>query len=288
LKSRPIISKLGPLAAAVFAVLIVVPPALAQQRPLLTEDPEPIGAGRILIEGGLDYQYDRVYPVSGLEGNLWRPTLGVSLGISSIAEFQIDGGPFNYLQITSRDPSAPIPPTQLSGNSTHDVDDVVVATKIRVLPEAADHPAFAFRFATRLPNAEWEKGIGLDTTDFLATLLIAKTVESVRIVGNIGGGILGDPTFGHRQNDVLLYGVSLARAITDRAELVGEITGRESTRRGAPFPGTENRSLLNFGGRYTRGSVRFDAAVALGLTAVDPTISFTAGFTYVFNAFNVP
>ena len=65
----------------------------AQQRPLVTEDPEPIGAGRLLIEGGVDYAHDVEYPVSGLAGNLSRlPTLGVSIGISSIAEFQIDGG----------------------------------------------------------------------------------------------------------------------------------------------------------------------------------------------------
>ena len=151
--------------------------------------------------------------------------------------------------------------TEINGNTTHDVDDVVVGIKIRAVPEGAHHPAFAFRFWTRLPDAEWQRGIGLDTTDFSGALLIAKTVRSVRMVGNIGGGILGDPTNGHRQNDDLLYGLSLARAITDRAEMVGEINGRWSTRTGEAFPGTESRSLLKFGGRYTRGSVRLDAAV---------------------------
>jgi hypothetical protein len=36
-------------------VLLVPAVALAQQRPLVTEDPETIGAGRVLIEGGVDY-----------------------------------------------------------------------------------------------------------------------------------------------------------------------------------------------------------------------------------------
>ena len=62
-------------------------PAIAQQRPLQTEDPETIGAGRILIEAGLNYDRDVYLPVSGLRGNLFAvPTLGVSLGVSSIAE----------------------------------------------------------------------------------------------------------------------------------------------------------------------------------------------------------
>jgi hypothetical protein len=34
--------------------------------------------------------------------------------------------------------------------------------------------------------------------------------------------------------------------------------------------------------------VRLDAGVFLGLTSIDPTIGFTAGFTYVFNAFTLP
>src|SRR4051794_26110797 len=77
--------------------------ASGQQRPLLTEDPEVVGAGRVLIEGGIDAAHDAHYPLSGLEGNLWRlPVLGVSFGISSIAELQIDGGPYNHLSLTKR------------------------------------------------------------------------------------------------------------------------------------------------------------------------------------------
>src|SRR5207344_2169643 len=89
--------------SAVFALLMFACPATAQQRPLLTEDPEPIGAGRILLEGGLDYSVDTQLPAQGLQGNLLRmPTLGVSVGISSIAEFQIDGGFYNRLKITKQ------------------------------------------------------------------------------------------------------------------------------------------------------------------------------------------
>ncbi|HET9567722.1 MAG TPA: hypothetical protein VFP16_05100, partial [Vicinamibacterales bacterium] len=82
------------------AALIVLQPGLvfAQQRPLVTEDPETIGAGRLLIEGGFDYGSGVEYPVSGLEGNLFRfPLVGVSVGLSSIAEIQIDGGFYNHL-----------------------------------------------------------------------------------------------------------------------------------------------------------------------------------------------
>ena len=144
------------------------------------------------------------------------------------------------------------------------------------------------RFATKLPNASNESGLGLDTTDFYMTLLGAKTVQSIRVVGNFGFGILADPTIGNRQNDVLMYGLSFARAMTQQAEIVGELVGRISTRSGDPFPGTESRSLVKIGGRYTYSSVRFDAAAYVGLTSIDPTIGFTAGVTYVFSAFKIP
>ena len=284
--------------------LAVVSPVLAQQRPLATEDPETIGAGRLLIEGGVDAAHDVSYPVSGLKGNLWRvPTIGVSVGISSIAELQIDGGLYDSLSITSRNPGAPLASLlvvpwaltrharsllTVTGDSTHSFEDTIIATKIRLLSESTGRPAIGVRFATKLPNATNESGLGLDTTDFFASLLGAKTVESIRVVANIGVGILADPTNGNRQNDVLTYGLSFARAMTQHTEVVGELNGRLSVREGDPFPGTESRGLLKLGGRYTQGPVRFDAAVFLGLTTIDPTIGFTVGFTYVFNAFTLP
>jgi hypothetical protein len=275
------------------AVLVLVASAgsaSAQQRPLVTEDPEPIGAGRVLIEGGFDVAHNEQYPVSGLKGNLLSvPTIGISIGLSSIAELQIDGGLYNRLNITSRNPTAPLVGLlTVTGDSTHDVSDAVVGIKVRVLSETESRPAIGVRFATKLPNASNESGLGLDTTDFSMTVLGAKTVQSIRVVGNIGFAILGDPTDGNRQNDDLVYGLSFARAVTQQAEMVGELNGRVSTRSGEAFPGTESRGILKLGGRYTFGSVRLDAGVFFGMTTVDPTIGFTAGFTYVFNAFTLP
>jgi len=263
--------------------------AFAQQRPLVTQDPETIGAGRVLFEGGIEYGRDAIYPVSGLKGNLFKvPMLGISVGLSSIAELQIDHASHDHLSITSRRPAPLSGLVTATGNTTGDFDDLVVGTKVRVLSEGARRPAFGLRFATKLPNEGNESGLGLDTTDFFATMLVGKTTESVRIVGNVGLGILGDPTSGNRQNDVIMYGLSFARAITTPAEIVGEINGRANTRADGPLPGTESRSVIRVGMRYTKGGWRGDGAVLLGGTNNDPSIGFTAGFTYVFTAFSIP
>ena len=272
------------------ALMLLMPlAASAQQRPLLTEDPETIGAGRLLIEAGFDYGRGVAYPASGLEGNLLRvPLIGVSIGVSSIAEIQIDGGLFNRLAITEREPAPLANMLTVTGESTSDVEDLAIGMKIRVAAETASRPAFGVRFATKLPNASNESGLGLDTTDFFASLVGAKTVQSIRVVGNIGVGILGDPTRGDRQNDVLTYGFSLARAVTQPAELVAEINGHLDTREGAAPPGTGSRGQVRVGARYTIGGWRADAAILLGITSRDPGVGFGAGFTYVFNAFSIP
>ena len=46
--------------------------------------------------------------------------------------------------------------------------------------------------------------------------------------------------------------------------------------------------MLRFGGRYTVGSWRADAGLLFGITSYDPSVGVTAGFTYVFDAFQVP
>jgi hypothetical protein len=270
------------------AGVLLSSPVAAQQRPLLTEDPEVVGSGLVLLEGGFDYGRDILYPVSGLKGNLTRiPILGVSVGLGPIVEFQLDGGPYNKLSITNRLQAPLSGAVTATGDSTHDVEDLVVATKIRIVAETPSHPAFGLRFATRLPNASQESGIGLNTTDFHAQLLVGKTVQSIRIVGNIGLGILSDPTNATNQNDVLDYGASVARAVQEGVEVVGEVNGRWSTKNGTPPPGTESRAAIRIGGRLTRGTVRLDAGIILGMTSYDPSFGFTIGATYVFKAFEV-
>jgi len=264
-------------------------PAFAQQRPLQTEDPETIGAGRILLESGVEYARDVPFPLSGLRGNLWVvPPIGVSIGVSSIAEIQIDGGLYQKLSITEKDPKAPLAHLlDLNGTTTSDVQDFSLGMKVRFLSETPGRPAMGLRFWTRLPNAENETGLGKDMQDFGASLVFGKTIQSVRFVGNVGMLILGNPTKEASQDDLLSYSLSVARAISAKGEIVGEFVGRANFAN-IVTPGAEDRGLLRFGTRYTVNTVRIDAGVLIGLTPRDPEIGFTAGFTWVFNAFKVP
>jgi hypothetical protein len=264
--------------------------ASGQSRPLATEDPEVVGPGQILLEAGVDYSQDMIYPASGLTGNLWRVgTFGFNFGVSSIAEIQIKGGLRDHLTITDRSPAplSDMVTVPLDQTTTGDFPDATIGAKVRFVSETASRPAMAVKFSTRLPNEGNESGLGLDTMDFNFNLAIAKTVQSSRIVGNFGFGILADPVRGDSQNDVLNYGISVAQAVKTGVELVGEVNGRLNTRSGTPPIGTESRSVMRLGGRLTQGPVRVDAAFIAGITEHDPTWGFTVGLTWVFKAFTV-
>lgn len=261
----------------------------AQQRPLVTEDPETVGSGLVLFEAGVDYGREIFYPVSGLTGNLLRlPTVGLSLGVSSIAEIQIDGAAYTRLTVTDREDAPLSHLLDFSGDRSTSVGDLVIGTKVRLVSETEGRPAIGVRVATKLPTASSESGIGVDTMNFFASFLVGKTVQSIRVVGNAGVGILTDPLDGHRQNDVLTYGLSLARAVRQGLEVVGEVNGLISTRDEDPPPGTDSRGEMRIGGRFTQGTVRVDGGLIIGMTSRDPSFGFTAGFTWVFRGFTIP
>lgn len=270
-------------------VLAAASPSFAQQRPLKTEDPETIGAGRALIEAGIEYDRDASFPVSGLRGNHFAlPSFGVSLGVSSIAEIQFDWAPYQKLSITEQTPGAPLSDVlQLDGTTTDDFGDIHIGAKVRLLGETASRPAIGSWFSTRLPNAGNESGLGKDVQDFSSAVTIGKTVQSVRVVANIGMMMIGNPLRAAAQDDLLIYGLSVARAFSPRGEVVGEFVGRANFAN-IVTPGAEDRGLVRLGTRYTVSSVRLDAGLLLGLTPRDPQFGLSAGFTWVFNAFHVP
>lgn len=281
--------------AALVGLMGAAGPALAQSRPLVTEDPETVPAGHVLIEAGLDFAHGADFPASGLGGNLWRIGLfGASIGVGPITELQFDGGLRQRLTIVETDSGAPLASlVTVTGDSTGDAEDLRVGAKIRFAGETASRPAMAARFSTRLTMASPESGLGAGTMDFDAGVALGKTVRSVRTVVNVGLGFVGDPVDGHHRHTMVNYGGSLARAVRTGVEIVGELAGRLNTEHTLAAPGgggpsggrAETRTALRFGGRITRGPVRVDSAVMIGLSEADPSWGFTLGGTWVFRAF---
>ena len=269
----------GSAAPVLLGLMLAAAPAGAQHRPLLTQDPEVIGQGRLMIEAGVETGTNIWYPVSGLTGDRTGLPLGVSIGIGPAAELQIDSG-YQWLSIDRRDP-APLDFRVREGDRTSDAVDASLALKLRLLSEGEQRPAFGLQLVTELPNAGNESGLGLDTLNFSASLLAGKTVGSLRVVGNAGVVLLSDVLQGSLQQDAFIGGVSVARAFTPAVDLVGEVTGRRVLFSDHPPIGAEPRAQVRGAVRYTRGRWRADAGLIVGLTDQDPDIGITAGLTWV-------
>jgi hypothetical protein len=267
------------------AVCLVLPiTGYAQQRPLVTEDPETIGADRILFEGGIELDDDQSNDAYGVMGDISHlGTFGVSVGVGSNAEIQVDGGLIQRLDISERTLGAPLFATLplAPGEQSSGFADLVVGTKIRVASETEARPAFGVRFGAKLPIAEPEKGIGLGTTDFFVSALIAKTVQSVRTVGNVSLFVMSNPETAQETATALGFGVSIARAMTNAFEVVGEINGRLTTFEDIVPAGLESRGVFRLAGRYTYSMLRLDVGFLAGVTSRDPSFGISAGATYV-------
>jgi len=275
-----------------FALLLgTTTSALAQQRPLATEDPETIGAGRVLLEGGVSFDKGQKNFANGIEGDITHiGTLGISIGAGAIAELQIDGGFYQNLDVNRRFGPAPLDYTTLllPGDSEASLEDLVVATKVRVASETASRPALGVRLGAKLPAAEPDKGIGLGTTDVFASFLIAKTVRSVRTVGNVGVVVLGDPQDAQDPLSALTFGASIARALTNEFEMVGEFNGRLPPFAEFTPAGLESRGVFRLAGRYTYRMLRLDIGILAGFTERDPSFGISAGATYVISGRATP
>jgi hypothetical protein len=256
----------------------------AQQRPLITEDVDIIPPGTLRIQGGLDFLQDAKFPVSGLTGDLTRVgVIGVNIGLAPNIEFQIEGVAQNFLSINTRQPGA-IPLSLAAGvNSTNDVGDFTLWTKIKLRNETAHGPSLGFRVGVQLPNSNQAKGLGLNNTNAYGSILVGKKFghdARLNTFGNLGIAIITAPTALFTQNDMLTYGAAGIFRVNKQFSLAGEINGRRNTRPGNGPLGTESQSQARLGVQIRATGLRFDLAGIKGIGSFSPRSGVTVGVTY--------
>jgi len=248
------------------ALLLFSLSANAQQRPLLSEDPRLIPAGALDVETGFSFEKRAVYTLSSLQGNhvALLPT-GLHFGLGERAEFQMTGTLHDYLHTSN-------------GIWYKDFGDISLSTKMKVVGESHRLPVIAFRPTVTLPNANQASGLGLNTTRFFASVLAGKSMGKAFVFGNIGTGIMDNPTHAGVQDDVLTFGLAATVPIAFRLNWLGEFSGLKNPRDN-PAPGSESRRQLRTGIQATSLGVRWDAGVMAGLTHLDPRYGLTFGMT---------
>jgi hypothetical protein len=262
-------------------ILFLLPVALsAQNRPLKTEFVETVGKGSVRFELGFEFLQDAKFELPGLKGDLTRiGVLGLRFGAGENVEIHFDWTAQNFLNIDKRFDAPNSGILDFDGDSTSDFGDLILATKIRLFREKGDRPALGFRFAAELPNASNESGLGNDQTNFYAGFLLQKAMRELRLIGNLGIAILGDPTKVSSQKDLVTYGVAAIYPIHPQVSIFADLNGRA----GSGGVGTEERSILRFGGLINALGLRWDLGFLAGLRDTDPSTGVIVGLSHDFN-----
>ncbi len=264
------------------ALLLQCGLAWAQQRPLITERANTVEGGDVLVDLGFEFLQDAVFPLSGLEGDLTRVgVLGVRVGVADRVEFQLLGSIQDFLSVNRRFPAPNSGLLDFSGNSTSDFGDFTLATKIRLNEERLGRPALSFRFGVDLPNASNESGLGVDETNVFGSILVEKNFPRLRLMGNAGIVILGDPRNLSSQDDLFTYGAAVLAKASSRLNLLAEIYGRS----GDGGIGTEDQSRVRAGIQIVTGSVYWDVAGFWGIKDTDPSSGVIVGISNTFHLF---
>jgi hypothetical protein len=270
----------GRIAGIAFAIICGSTRVAAQDRPLQTADAEIVAPGDVRLQGGIDFLHNQSFALSGLTGDLTNVgTIGVRIGVARIVEIQVQGIAQQFLSINSRGPSA-IPLSLTGTNSTHDVGDFSLSTKIRLMGQEGSRPSLGFRFGYQMPNSNQAKGIGTNTTNIFADFIAERKFGKLKAFGNVGLEILQSPNALFSQNDELHYGAALSYEATKRVHVVAEVNGRYSSRTiTTALLGTESHGQGRFGVQIEAGGFTWDFAGIAGVNKADARGGFTFGVT---------
>jgi hypothetical protein len=277
---NPAGSSLHLCCAWLFGILFLACPVDAQQRPLQTPDAEIVPAGTVRAEIGFDFLQDVNFPVSGLTGDLTSVAdLNLRMGVGRIVEVQLQGAIQNFLDVKKQVPG--ITPIRLTGRtSTRDAGDYSLYTKVRLWGETPRIPAVAFRFGFMIPDSNQARGIGTNTTNIYASLIVQKHFWRFNTFGTAGLAVMQSPGSLFSQNDVALYGAAFILPLHPRVSLAGEVFGRHNFRKLAPeLYGTESHAQARLGLQIFAGGFKWDVAGIAGLTSRDPSSGFTFGLS---------
>jgi hypothetical protein len=213
--------------------------------------------------------------------------LSLRMGISKIAEIEIEGAVQNFLDVKSQGASF-VPNLELTGvNSTHDTGDFTISTKVRFMAPSGKKPGLALRFGFIMPNSNQARGIGTNTTNVFAMIALEEQIQKLRLMGDLGIEIMQAPNALFSQNDVLMYGAGFSYPLHKRVNIVGEVNGLYSARNiNAALVGTQSAGQARLGLQIFAGGFTWDLAGIRGLNKYDPGSGFTFGITKEFHLFD--
>ena len=252
------------LIAASSLLLSASSAAVAQTRPLQTEEASTAPAGTVVLEVGGDFIRDEPNFLTGKERDRWDAPV-LRLVYSPARSVELD------LEWTVRVGAIDDP----DFGTVSDFGDVALRAKVNFVQEDRGVPGLGARFTVTLPETSFGNGLGPNALRMSAQVLVSKTLGRTSVHANAGLAIHDEVLRPHEQRDFFTYGLALVRRIGSAA-IVAEVAGRA----GKGAPGAEERSEARAGFRFGRGRVRWDAAVRRGFADADGGWGLTAGLSW--------
>jgi hypothetical protein len=250
---------------ALLLPLLVAPPALAQTRPVQTEEATTASAGTMVMEAGGDWIHAEPNYLTGRVRDRYdAPVLRFVASPSDNVELDVEWVGRVGVQ---RDPDF---------GSVSDWGDVSLRAKVRFGRERAGRPSVAARFGVTLPETSFGDGLGPNTMRMLAQLLMTAPLGNARLHLNAGLALQDEVLRPHEQRDFIAFGAALEAPLAKRVTGLAEIAGRAGNGR----PGADQRIEARGGVRVAVGRVRWDAAIRRGLSDAVGKWGFTAGLAW--------
>ena len=266
----------------VFLFFILPSLVLTQQHPLVVESAELLEPGLAQADLGIAHFRNQPFPLSGLTGNLSKfGNIRFAVSLSEYVEVKIDGTLLNVLSVTKRDPAFNSIRTTRS-NTTGDIGDFTIWTKFGVLNEYRTGIGFSVDFGVQLPNASNESGLGVDEMNFYSSLLFQKHYGG-RWTGNMGLGILSDPTVLGQQHDVFIYGLEYMLPVGSTTTAILQTSGRKG------HSGTGVQRLANATAAIEEsvGDVSVQLSGIINFSPADNAKGISLSISYLFHVVDI-
>lgn len=237
-----------PPVAGLLALLLAPSVLQSQHRrnaPIL--EPGSLRPDEMVVAVGGAYRQEARFPLSGLAGTLYDVgQLEVAYGIGDDALIRVGCDLLRVLQIDGRGQSHVDLSSDVADGTTLDYGDFRISTMLRVTGDGQGFSS-GVGFSVELPNSDEQKGIGLNTTNFVGRMYGSYREGGLRAVASAGIAILEAPLENFVQNDLLAVAADLTYGPTDAPfRLYAGLRSRFNTRNRVPV-GTEDRGEVEAG-----------------------------------------
>jgi len=237
------------LLACSLIFLILAIPSYAV-RPLATEDSGTLGSGIWEIETGTTYNETKENDKD--------------------AEFAVS---IKYGVLEMLDVGVEVPYLILNENVSG-VGDAELSIKFNVFEESESLPAFSLSAGTTLTTGNEEEGLGSESSDTSATVVLSKTFGDKAVHFNIGY-----TTIGETEGSSVSYGAAIVFNFVEGANILGEIVGESVETDGETESVLDSLIGVNW---ELYDFLVADAGLTIGLSDLSPRNRATAGLTFSF------